>query len=73
MDVETSKKLAKKLGSHIDEFAMAVAAIEWVQLGEPDRIVGTITKTYLLMDISDPRDVTAGEYLTKRDLWDLVK
>ena len=27
MDVETSKKLAKKLGSHIDEFAMAVAAI----------------------------------------------
>jgi len=72
MNVETSKKLAKKLGAHIDEFAMAVEAVEWTQVGKPETIIGTVTKTVFQRDVGDPRDVTAGEYLTLRDLWDLV-
>jgi len=68
MDVETSKKLAKKLGSHIDEFDIAVKAIDFALTGVPQCVVSTATNL-----LGAEREMTAGEYLTLRNLWDLVK
>jgi len=68
MDVETSKKLAKKLGKNIKEFDIAVAAIEYVEIEMPETNVSIAINFF-----GDERQMTAGEYLTLRNLWDLVK
>ena len=70
MDIATSKKLAKKLGAYYqNEFSIAVSAMRWVQLGRPDYM---IAQSYNIFDTATGK-ISAGEYLTKRDLWDLVE
>ena len=74
MDIELTKKLAKKLGiEYGDEFPLAVSAIEWAQAGHPEQIVGTKTSYYRSIPFGEEKELSAGEYLTYRNLWDLVQ
>jgi len=66
MNAKTAQKLGKRLQQiwKLGEYQLACLAIRYVELGHPDFIVGSSDITY--------KDITAGEYLTKRNLWNLV-
>jgi hypothetical protein len=70
MNKEVAKKLGEKLQDQgiLSEYDIAVEAIKCAINNKPEAVVAIGSGL-----INNGEDVTAGEFLTKYDLWDFVK
>lgn len=73
MNTKKYKKIAEKLGIYnANEFMIAVNAIQSAENGEINKLVASRTHYSFIFRTTEENDITAGEYLTTRGLWELV-
>jgi hypothetical protein len=73
MNTKKYKRIAEKLGIYNGhEFTIAVNAIQSAENGEINKLVASRTHYSFILCTMSENNITAGEYLTIRGLWDLV-